>query len=140
MRFPLIALLSFALSIPVYAKTYSVTLLHTNDHHGRFWPNSDGELGLAPRTTLIRQIREEVAAKGGQVLLLDAGDVNTGTPQSKMLDAEPDFKGMAQLGYDAMALGNHEFDNALPILRKQEKWAGFPFLSANIYQKGKGRR
>lgn len=121
-------------------KTYKLTILHTNDHHGHFWPNKDGEYGLAARATLIKEIREEIKKDGGHVLLVDAGDVNTGTPQSDMLDAEPDFKGMAELGYDVMALGNHEFDNSLKTIFKQRRWAGFPFVSANIYYKNTSRR
>lgn len=115
------------------ARPRHFTILHTNDHHGHFWSNRDGEWGLAARATLVASIRKEVEAKGGEVLLLDAGDVNTGTPQSDMLMAEPDFKGMAALHYDAMALGNHEFDQKVVDIRRQEKWAGFPFISANIY-------
>ena len=42
-----------------------LTVLHTNDHHGRFWKNNDGEYGLAARKTLIDQVRKEVAAQGG---------------------------------------------------------------------------
>ncbi|MGI0116539.1 bifunctional UDP-sugar hydrolase/5'-nucleotidase UshA [Zooshikella sp. RANM57] len=116
-------------------KTYKITLLHTNDHHGRFWPNNHGEYGMAARKTLIDQIRQEVTAEGGHVLLLSGGDINTGVPESDLQDAEPDFKGMNHIGYDAMALGNHEFDNPLTVLRKQEEWANFPLLSANIYDK-----
>lgn len=112
-----------------------LTILHTNDHHGRFWSNKKGEYGLAARSTLIKKIRKEVTDKGGHVLLLDAGDVNTGVPESDLLHAEPDFKGMKALGYDAMALGNHEFDNPYDILSQQQKWADFPFISANIYHK-----
>ena len=114
-----------------------LTILHTNDHHGRFWKNSDGEYGLAARKTLIDAQRAEIKAAGGHVLLLDGGDVNTGIPESDTQDAEPDFKGMKLLGYDAMALGNHEFDKPLPVLAKQMEWAGFPMLSANIYKDGK---
>jgi 5'-nucleotidase / UDP-sugar diphosphatase len=121
-------------------KTYKITILHTNDHHGRFWPNKDGELGLAARATLIQKLREQVKTEGGQVLLLDAGDVNTGVPQSDMQDAEPDFKGMALIGYDVMALGNHEFDNSLETVFKQQQWAGFPFISSNIYYKETNER
>ncbi|MGY5449974.1 bifunctional UDP-sugar hydrolase/5'-nucleotidase UshA [Agarivorans sp. MS3-6] len=121
-------------------RSYQITVLHTNDHHGRFWQNKYGEYGLAARKTLIDSIRQEVAAEGGSVLLLSGGDINTGVPESDLLDAEPDFKGMNLLGYDAMALGNHEFDNALDVLAKQQQWAGFPFLSANIYQKSSGER
>lgn len=47
---------------------------------------------------------------------------------------------MNLVGYDAMAIGNHEFDNPLTVLRQQEKWAKFPLLSANIYQKSTGER
>ncbi|WP_018152905.1 bifunctional UDP-sugar hydrolase/5'-nucleotidase UshA [Leeia oryzae] len=115
-------------------KTYQITILHTNDHHGHFWKNSDGEYGMAARKTVIDQIRAEVKAKGGQTLLLDGGDVNTGVPESDLQDAEPDFKGMNQLGYDAMAVGNHEFDNPPAVLAKQQHWASFPLLSANIYK------
>jgi 5'-nucleotidase/UDP-sugar diphosphatase len=115
-----------------------LTILHTNDHHGRFWPNADGEYGLAARKTLIDRIRAEVAAAGGHSLLLDGGDVNTGVPESDLLDAEPDFKGMALLGYDAMAVGNHEFDKPPAVLAKQRQWAGFPLLSANIYRGDQG--
>jgi 5'-nucleotidase/UDP-sugar diphosphatase len=95
---------------PAARPPLQLTILHTNDHHGRFWTNADGEGGLAARKTVIDRVRAEVAAAGGQVLLLDGGDVNTGVPESDLLDAEPDFKGMALLGYDAMAVGNHEFD------------------------------
>ncbi len=115
-------------------KPVKLTILHTNDHHGRFWANKDGEYGLAARATLIRRLREEIKASGGEVLLLDAGDVNTGIPQSDLLNAEPDFRGMSVIGYDAMAIGNHEFDNPLSVIRKQQtEWAKFPFISANIY-------
>ena len=113
-----------------------LTILHTNDHHGRFWTNADGEYGLAARKTLIDRLRAEVAAGGGHTLLLDGGDVNTGVPESDLQDAEPDFKGMNQLGYDAMAVGNHEFDKPPAVLAKQRGWLTFPMLAANIYQGG----
>lgn len=121
-------------------QAYKLTVLHTNDHHGHFWQNKYGELGMAARKTLIDSIREEVKADGGSVLLLSGGDINTGVPESDLQDAEPDFKGMTKLGYDAMALGNHEFDNPLSVLDKQIEWADFPMLSANIYDKETGKR
>ncbi|EAX4767367.1 bifunctional UDP-sugar hydrolase/5'-nucleotidase [Salmonella enterica subsp. enterica serovar Isangi] len=121
-------------------KTYKITILHTNDHHGHFWRSEYGEYGLAAQKTLVDSIRKEVAQEGGSVLLLSGGDINTGVPESDLQDAEPDFRGMNLIGYDAMAVGNHEFDNPLTVLRQQEKWANFPFLSANIYQKSTGER
>ncbi len=98
-------------------KTYKITVLHTNDHHGHFWRNEYGEYGLAAQKTLVDGIRKEVAAEGGSVLLLSGGDINTGVPESDLQDAEPDFRGMNLVGYDAMAIGNHEFDNPLTVLR-----------------------
>ncbi|EMV0664900.1 bifunctional UDP-sugar hydrolase/5'-nucleotidase [Salmonella enterica] len=121
-------------------KTYKITILHTNDHHGHFWRSEYGEYGLAAQKTLVDSIRKEVAQEGGSVLLLSGGDINTGVPESDLQDAGPDFRGMNLIRYDAMAVGNHEFDNPLTVLRQQEKWAKFPFLSANIYQKSTGER
>ncbi|WP_133545998.1 bifunctional UDP-sugar hydrolase/5'-nucleotidase UshA [Mesocricetibacter intestinalis] len=114
-------------------KTYRFTLLHTNDLHGRFAANERGEYGLAAHKTLVDRIRKEVEGKGGAVLVLNAGDVNTGVPESDLQNARPDIEAMNAIGYDAMALGNHEFDNPLQLLEMQEKWAKFPFLSANVY-------
>ncbi|WP_038173040.1 bifunctional UDP-sugar hydrolase/5'-nucleotidase UshA [Vibrio pacinii] len=121
-------------------KTYKLTVLHTNDHHGRFWQNKYGEYGMAARKTLIDELRADIEAEGGVSLLLSGGDINTGVPESDLQDAEPDFKGMTKIGYDAMALGNHEFDNPLDVLFKQKEWADFPMLSANIYDKATGER
>lgn len=121
-------------------RTYKFTILHTNDHHGRFWNNEHGEYGLAAQKTMVDQIRKEVQKQGGEVLVLSGGDINTGVPESDLQDAEPDFRGMNMVGYDAMAIGNHEFDNPLTVLRQQQKWANFPLLSANIYQKSTGKR
>ena len=121
---------------PERDKTYRISILHTNDHHGRFWKNSDGEYGMAARKTVIDTIRADVAAGGGHSLLLDGGDVNTGVPESDLQDAVPDFKGMNLLGYDAMAVGNHEFDKPPAVLKMQRKLAQFPMLAANIYSGG----
>ena len=121
---------------PEKNKTTRITVMHTNDHHGRFWKNRDGEYGMAARKTVIDSIRAEVAAQGGYSLLLDGGDVNTGVPESDLQDAVPDFKGMNLLGYDAMAVGNHEFDKSPFVLKMQRELATFPMLSANIYRNG----
>lgn len=121
-------------------RSYRFSILHTNDHHGHFWANAQGEYGLAAQKTLMDQQRYDVQAKGGGALILSAGDVNTGVPESDVLNAEPDIRGMNLIGYDAMALGNHEFDKPLSVLQKQQKWAKFPFLAANIYAKGSDKR
>ncbi|PKG72667.1 bifunctional UDP-sugar hydrolase/5'-nucleotidase [Shewanella sp. GutCb] len=116
------------------------TVLHTNDNHGRFFENSKGEYGMAARKTLIDQIRAEVEANGGETILLSGGDINTGVPESDLQDARPDFVGMNLIGYDAMAVGNHEFDNPLSTVDMQRELANFPMLAANIYDKVSGAR
>lgn len=137
------ALLALAPALTLAAlpdRTYRFSVLHTNDEHGHFWYSPQGEYGLAAQKTLMDTLRYDVQAKGGGALILSAGDVNTGVPESDELDAEPDIRGMNLIGYDAMALGNHEFDRPLNVLRKQEGWARFPFLAANLYQKSTGQR
>jgi len=57
-------------------------------------------------------------------------------PESDLQDAVPDFRGMNLLGYDAMAVGNHEFDKPPVVLQMQRDLATFPMLSANIYRDG----
>ncbi|HPB29558.1 MAG TPA: 5'-nucleotidase C-terminal domain-containing protein, partial [Acidobacteriota bacterium] len=109
-----------------------LVILHTNDHHGHplkyDLPGCPGAGGLAARLTLVNGIRSRHA----NVLVLDAGDVNQGRPESNLFLGEPDFIGYNAIGYDAMALGNHEFDAARTVLMEQKAAARFPFLSANI--------
>jgi len=74
-------------------KTYRITVMHTNDHHGRFWKNGDGEYGMAARKTVIDG--DPPRGGGWQAatrLLLDGGDVNTGVPECDLQDAVPDFR------------------------------------------------
>ena len=104
-------------------KTYQFTILHTNDTHGHFWPNAKGEYGFPAHKTIVNRVKAEVEQKGGSLILLNAGDFNTGVPESDMQTSEPDIKAMNAMGYEATVLGNHEFDNPLQILDTQEKWA-----------------
>lgn len=117
-------------------EVYTLVVLHTNDHHGHplaFDKYPVKQIGGMPaRATLISRIRNEFS----NVLLVDAGDMNTGRPESVFFNAEPDIVGMNYMKYDAMVLGNHEFDAGLDVLKKQIKQAEFPFLSANILKKG----
>ncbi|MFM5085707.1 bifunctional UDP-sugar hydrolase/5'-nucleotidase UshA [Aeromonas media] len=124
---------------PCTENVCKLTILHTNDTHGRFWHNDKGEYGMAAQKTLVERLRGEAKAAGSEVLVLSGGDVNTGVPESDLQDAEPDFMAMNSIRYDAMAVGNHEFDNPLTILEKQREWAQFPMISANIYDKASGK-
>jgi 5'-nucleotidase/UDP-sugar diphosphatase len=117
-----------------------LTVLHTNDHHGRFWKDSKDQYGMSARKTLIDSIRNEVSEKGGELLLLSGGDINTGVPESDMQFAKPDFLGMKTLRYDAMAVGNHEFDVPFGVLQMQQVWSQVPFLSSNIYDTNTKKR
>ncbi len=109
-----------------------LVILHTNDTHGhplKFTYNSAPDVGgLAARATLINEIVNEYE----NVLILDAGDVNTGRAESNFFDAEPDILGYNYIGYNAMVLGDHEFEKSYEILKGQLKLAAFPFISANV--------
>ncbi|MCL2214901.1 MAG: 5'-nucleotidase C-terminal domain-containing protein [Treponema sp.] len=102
-------------------------LLHTNDFHGALMPNS-GRGGAAEMAAFINAVK----AANPQVLLIDAGDINTGTALSNMFNAEPAILAYNIMGYDAMTFGNHEFDGNLAKLDEQIALADFPFVSSNI--------
>ena len=107
-----------------------LVLLHTNDHHGHYIQDPKQRIfGMAARKTLIDKLRGTAKGQGKTVLLLSGGDINTGTPESDFFDAEPDFRAMNMMGYDAMSIGNHEFDNPFKVLLKQQSWSKFPFFS-----------
>lgn len=107
-------------------------LLHTNDSHGSILP-VDSLGGMAERATFFRLAREE----NPDVLLVDAGDINTGQAVSNMFDARPDIEAYNYMGYDAVTAGNHEFDKPVAILLQQMQWADFPFITSNIEYEGK---
>lgn len=111
---------------------YHLVVLHTNDTHGhpvKFFNRSIPDVGGLPaRATLVKQIRKE----NENVLVLDAGDLNTGKAELRFFKAKPDIEGYSYIGYDAMVLGNHEFDNPRHVLKEQMDQARFPFLSANV--------
>ncbi len=114
---------------------HRLVVLHTNDTHGHplkfSYHGMPAVGGLPARSTLIKRIRQ----KNDNVLVLDAGDLNTGRPESTLFKAEPDILGYNHIGYDAMVLGNHEFDNPLEVLKRQMELARFPVLSANVMTK-----
>ena len=108
-----------------------ITILHTNDMHSHIQPFTSGRNkglgGMAQRAGLINSIRE----KEDHVLLLDAGDIFQGTPYFNFYGGELEFKLMSKMKYDAVTLGNHDFDNGLEGFSKQLPHANFPFLIAN---------
>jgi 2',3'-cyclic-nucleotide 2'-phosphodiesterase/3'-nucleotidase len=120
-----------------------VTILQTTDLHGHIYPvdyytNKPDMNGLAKAATIIKQARKESPT----LLLLDSGDTIQGTPlvyyHNKKNNQPPDpmMLVMSYLKYDAMAIGNHEYNFGLKVLEKARREAQFPWLSANTYRKG----
>ena len=110
-----------------------IRIIHTNDTHSQIEPLPDnhpkypGMGGYASRSSLIKMLR----AEGYPTLLFDSGDVFQGTPYFNFYKGSLEFKLMSDMKYDAVALGNHEFDNGLDGLYEALKFAKFKFLSAN---------
>jgi len=104
----------------------TITIVHTNDIHGRI---IDG-IGFAKMGTKIEEIRKE----NPNVLLLDAGDPFHGLPIATISQGKTMVEVMNALKYDAMALGNHDFDYGQERLLELKDMAGFPILSANTFR------
>ncbi|RYZ47547.1 MAG: twin-arginine translocation signal domain-containing protein [Sphingobacteriales bacterium] len=110
-----------------------LTILHTNDVHSRLEPfpmdgsKNQGLGGVASRAALISSIRKEAE----HVLLLDAGDIFQGTPYFNLYKGEPEIKALTMMGYDAVTMGNHDFDAGVEGFARQLVHASFPVLTAN---------
>lgn len=110
-----------------------LTILYTNDTHSRIdpfpadHPKYPGMGGYAPRATLIGKVKSEEK----HVMLLDAGDIFQGTPYFNLYGGEPEFRLMSAMQYDAVTLGNHDFDNGTQGLADQMKYARFAFVNSN---------
>jgi len=123
------------------AEELVLNLLFSNDVHGGIdavpatfinpdFPPPLG--GGAAAAEYIKRIRAEAEEKGERVLLLDAGDFFQGHPIGTMTNGEAIIKYMNWIGYDAMAIGNHEFDNGYDTLLETLSLAEFPIVCANI--------
>lgn len=110
-----------------------LVILHTNDTHSRLEPfpldggKFEGQGGVAARAALIEQIRIEEE----HVLLLDAGDIFQGTPYFNLYKGEPEIKALSMMRYDAITMGNHDFDAGIENFAQQLVHANFPVLVAN---------
>lgn len=107
-----------------------LVILHTNDIHGRLEEDKRGKvIGVAKLDTIVKEER----AKDQTTLVLDAGDAFQGLPISNSTKGEDMAKVLNEIGYDAMAVGNHEFDFSLDQAKKYKEILNFPLLSANTY-------
>ena len=122
------ALLLIAGSAVGQDESFELTIMHTNDVHGHHEPQRNGDGGAARQATVVQQIRAEV----DNHLLLDGGDRFTGTLFHVQYRGQDSVQIMNAIGYDAMALGNHEFDDGSEILANFVAGLNFPALSANI--------
>ncbi|HFE4710030.1 TPA: 5'-nucleotidase C-terminal domain-containing protein [Staphylococcus aureus] len=116
----------FAANAP---QTTTHKILHTNDIHGRLAEEKGRVIGMAKLKTVKEQEKPD--------LILDAGDAFQGLPLSNQSKGEEMAKAMNAVGYDAMAVGNHEFDFGYDQLKKLEGMLDFPMLSTNVYKDGK---
>ena len=106
----------------------ALTILHTNDVHSHHEPNGDGHGGAARQATVVNAIRAEAE----HVLLLDAGDRFSGTLFHQQYRGADNVAIMNALGYDAMTVGNHEFDDGDDVLALFVGGLEFPALAANV--------
>ena len=109
------------------ADTFNLTLLHTNDFHARV----DGQSGIGGSARLATTINE-FRATNNNVMLVDAGDQFQGTLFYRLFKADIITQTMNLLGYDAMTIGNHEFDDGPAQLARLINGVNFPVISANI--------
>ena len=121
------------------AEEFYFTILHTNDEHAALIPHSpttdfrpevsDPAMGgFARLATAVQEIRAERAAVGEPVLLLNSGDFIGGSPYSWLVPKgfAPELTIMQKIGYDAVIIGNHEFDYGTEVLARYLQTAGYP--------------
>jgi 2',3'-cyclic-nucleotide 2'-phosphodiesterase (5'-nucleotidase family) len=138
----LLSLLFALLQVPAEAPLHLI-VLHTNDVHGQALPRPATWLkepgkesgGLERLVAAVAAVRAEAAREGAEVLLLDGGDWFQGTPEGALDGGVAFARLLSQVGYDAMVLGNHEFDLGLPPLLQLLEEAPIRALCANLSQK-----
>ena len=112
-----------------------LVILYTNDEHGWMDPyqNTGGSAGMA-----YKWRQREGLTEDGPYLVLSGGDLWTGHALSTVWEGESITDVINAMGYDAAAIGNHDFDFGLDALRARADQAEFPFLSANIRERATG--
>lgn len=118
---------------PVFSFAQNLTVLHVNDTHSHIDPvrggEFDGKGGVIERAAYVDSVRLADGKKN--VLLLHAGDFSQGTSYFTELHGNIEISVINALGYDAVCLGNHEFDNGLEELARRLKSLECPVVCAN---------
>ncbi|MBF1346693.1 MAG: bifunctional metallophosphatase/5'-nucleotidase [Megasphaera micronuciformis] len=134
----MIALLGLAVAClcsTAFAADFSnLVIVHTNDSHG-YDRRAEGINGMATVSALKKDFQQQ----GKNVILLDAGDAIQDNNLVNLSEGKTAIQFMNAAKYDAMALGNHEFDYGADVTQKRIKEAKFPVMSANIYVDATGK-
>lgn len=134
-RIAIYALLMFCLVIAASAQqTKELVFLHTSDMHSRIEPvdvhaadKYAGMGGIVRRVTFMKEFRSQHP----NLLLLDCGDISQGTPYYNLFRGDVEVEMMNLMKYDAMTIGNHEFDFGLENMARLFRMADFPVVCAN---------
>jgi 2',3'-cyclic-nucleotide 2'-phosphodiesterase (5'-nucleotidase family) len=149
LAFPALLFAACAGAPPRPAGPVELVVLHVNDMHGQVHPrratwvdrNNPPLAGGLPRVAAyVKRVREEEQRAGRDVLVLDGGDWHQGTPEG-LLDQGREFvRALAAVGFDAMALGNHEFDHGVDSMRALLADVRPPVVCANLRERASGER
>ncbi|ELP5730454.1 2',3'-cyclic-nucleotide 2'-phosphodiesterase [Vibrio vulnificus] len=134
---------------PAMAETIKLRIVETTDIHTNvmdydyYKDKPSQQIGLTRAATLVKQARGEVINS----VLVDNGDLIQGSPMGDYMAAKgieagevhPVYKAMNQLNYDVGNIGNHEFNYGLEFLAETINDAGFPYVSANVFDKKTGK-
>jgi 5'-nucleotidase/UDP-sugar diphosphatase len=138
----LLSLLIFSCSSPFISGKSAVadlTILHVNDTHGHIVPYTEKSVSknvpVSGVAYLAQMVQEERSKNPEGTLLLSAGDMFQGTPVSNLFNGTPVIELMNYLSFDAMAVGNHEFDWGMDAFHNLLASSRFHFLSGNIQDK-----
>ncbi|MPM37937.1 Mannosylglucosyl-3-phosphoglycerate phosphatase [bioreactor metagenome] len=113
-----------------------ITVLSVNDFHGALLEDG-GNPGVVKWG---KYLKDEKALNADGTIILSAGDMFQGSAESNLLHGKPVVQAMNNIGFDGMALGNHEFDWGITTLQQQARSSRFPYLAANITDKATGNQ
>jgi 2',3'-cyclic-nucleotide 2'-phosphodiesterase (5'-nucleotidase family) len=121
-----------------------ISIINTADIHGHIVYDNDAggyytldEVNVMMGMPLVKTIADEIRADNKNSLFLDSGDMFHGTNEANVEKAKGIVEVANKMGYDAMTVGNHDFDYGLDRLIQIKSELNYPMLSANIYQNGK---